>query len=118
MPSEDWWKLNPMEAFDEIQPDHPYYNEWAQILFDASENGAYSIPFSDRLGSGPLVNTVQFVKDNVSYEIDEWVVGFGDPVSVIPEPATVGLLLALGAGAVVSCRRRHQRTFTELPSNR
>ena len=109
LPSEDWWKLVPMEAFDDIQSDPDFYNQWAEVIYDASGNSVYSIPFSDRLGSGPLVNTVQFTIDGTSYAVDRWEIGFGDPVSVIPEPATVGLLLAGLAGMCVGrCRRRDQ----------
>ncbi|MBC2604216.1 PEP-CTERM sorting domain-containing protein [Puniceicoccus vermicola] len=109
MESNQWWQLDPMKAFDEIQPDNPFYNEWAQIIYDASNNGSYSIPFSDRLGSGPLVNSVQYTEGGTSYDIDKWIVGFGDPVDVpgtIPEPTTAGLLLGLGACSLAASRRR------------
>ena len=108
MASYEWWQIDPMQAFDEIQPTNPYYNEWAQVIFDATTNGAYSIPFSDRLGSGPLVNTVQFNKDGTSYDIDKWVVGFGDPITgaMIPEPSTSAFLLAGAAAGLVMIRRR------------
>jgi len=109
LPSEDWWKLVPMRAFDEIQSDPDFYNQWADVIYDASGNSVYSIPFSDRLGSGPLVNTVQFTIDGISYAVDRWEVGFGDPVSAIPEPGAVGLLLAGLAGACIVRRREHNQ---------
>ncbi len=107
LPSYEWWQLDPMRAFDQIQSDPEKYNQWAQIIYDASANGAYSIPFSDRLGNGPLVNTVQFTKDGTPYDIDKWVVGFGDPVSTVPEPSAAAFLVsALAAGSCLLRRRR------------
>lgn len=97
--SEDWWKLDPMQAFDDIQSDPDNYNQWADVIYDASNNGVYSIPFSDRLGTGPLVNTVQFQGHN----IDRWIVGFGDP---IPEPTTL-VLIGVGSVLVLGRRRRN-----------
>jgi len=105
MPSEDWWKLDPSQAFDDIQGDSDNYNQWANAIYAASDNGAYSIPYSDRLGKGPLVNSVQYTIEATSYDVDKWVVGFGDPVSEIPEPASMTLLL-LGGAALL--RRRRQ----------
>lgn len=101
MPSMDWWQLDPMQAFAAIQPSNPFYNVWANEIYEASGNGAYSIPYSDRLGSGPLVNSVYF---NGEY-ITKWVVGISDPVSVIPEPSTAALAF-LGLSALALLRRR------------
>ncbi|MEM0965645.1 MAG: hypothetical protein AAGJ81_05810 [Verrucomicrobiota bacterium] len=106
LPSEDWWKLDPLLAFDQIQSDPDNYNQWADVIYDASANGAYSIPFSDRLGTGPLVNSVQFNLNGTDYDIDEWVVGFGDPVSVIPEPGSAVLLVGLSVVGLALQRRR------------
>ena len=102
MPSEDWWDLDPMEAFDDIQSDPDYYNQWAEVIYAATDNGVYSIPYSDRLGNGPLVNTVQFTLGGTPYNVDQWIVGFGDP---IPEPAS---LILLGAGTVLVLGRRRR----------
>lgn len=101
MPSSDWWKLNPLVAFDEIQSDPDFYNEWANAIYAASSNGAYSIPYSDRLGTGPLVNSVYYNGDYIT----SWDVGIFDPVAV-PEPSTLAILALVAlTGAAWRARR-------------
>ncbi len=89
MASNQWWSLNPIVAFSKIQPLNPFYNIYAQVIFDASNNTVYGVPFSDRFGTGPLVNTVNFNNTPVNY----WVLGIGAPLpgtKVLP-----GILLLL-----------------------
>lgn len=78
MPSDAWWKLSPTVAFSQAQTDASYYNQYGNVIYLASNNGAYSIPYSDRLGSGPLVNSVQYNGTDVG----SWVVTLEPPVSV------------------------------------
>lgn len=89
MPSNNWWSLNPIVAFSEIQPQNPYYNIYANVVFDTSNNTVYGVPYSDRFGSGPLVNTVKYNGANVNY----WVLGVGAPLSATK--ALPGILLLL-----------------------
>jgi len=89
MPSNNWWSLNPIVAFSEIQPQNPYYNIYAQVVFDTSNNTVYGVPYSDRFGSGPLVNTVKYNGANVNY----WVLGVGAPLSATK--ALPGILMLL-----------------------
>ncbi|MBP2549979.1 hypothetical protein J2858_002912 [Neorhizobium galegae] len=60
MTSREWWHLDPLPAFAEAQPDNTYYDPYAGVIFAASNNEVYSIPYSDRLGNGPLVNSVSY----------------------------------------------------------
>ena len=76
MPSNAWWSLDPVIAFSDVQPLHAYYNTYANVIYKASNNEAYSLPYSDRLGDGPLVNSVQW--DN--QDVDTWVVTLEPPV--------------------------------------
>lgn len=108
LPSSDWWKLNPLVAFSEIQSNPDFYNEWANVIYAVSSNGAYSIPYSDRLGTGPLVNSVYY---NGEY-ITSWDVGIFDPVS-IPEPSTFVLLTFVALGAAWRARQNRRA----LPSS-
>ncbi|WP_153770930.1 hypothetical protein [Labrenzia sp. CE80] len=78
MESHQWWELDPMIAFNSVQPDHPYYNTYANILYQASSNQVYSIPYSDRMGTGPLVNSVQYN----GADVDTWVITLDPPVSM------------------------------------
>lgn len=96
MPSNQWWTLNPMQALSQIQGNSQNYNQWANEIYLASSNGAYSIPYSDRLGDGPLVNSVFYNGNNVT----SWNVGIGDPVSAVPEPGVV-VLAGLAAGLLL-----------------
>jgi hypothetical protein len=90
MHSYQWWALNPIVAYSEIQPVHPYYNIYAEAIFNESHNTVYGVPFSDRFGKGPLVNSVQYMSTNVNY----WVIGIGAPLpSNIPSPGMMDLLL-------------------------
>jgi len=101
MPSEDWWIIDPLQAFSEVQSNADFYNQWGNEIYDASTNGSYSIPYADRLGTGPLVNSVFFNNQFVT----SWEVGIFDPVSVVPEPTTVGML-ALGVAGMLLARRK------------
>ncbi|MDD2901377.1 MAG: hypothetical protein PHU44_02965 [Syntrophales bacterium] len=76
MTSSQWWSLNPIVAFSEIQPLNPYYNIYAQVIFDTTNNTVYGVPYSDRFGNGPLVNSVQYNGTDVNY----WVLGVGAPL--------------------------------------
>lgn len=78
MQSSDWWILKPTIAFSQVQPDHPYYNTYANVIYGDSNNQSYSIPYSDRLGTGPLVNTVKYNGSNVT----SWTVTLEPPLSL------------------------------------
>jgi len=77
MSSDEWWKLKPVMAFSDLQPSESTdYNQYANVLYSASGNEVYSIPYSDRLGTGPLINSVQFNDQ----EVDTWEVTLDPPI--------------------------------------
>lgn len=78
MQSSDWWTLNPIVAFAQVQPNNAYYNTYANAIYQGSSNESYSIPYSDRLGTGPLVNTVEFNGSDVT----SWTVTLEPPISL------------------------------------
>lgn len=81
MPSNQWWSLNPIVAYSQIQPNNPYYNVYANVIFTKSNNTVYGVPYSDRFGTGPEVNSVSYTSGGVSYPVNYWVIGVGAPLS-------------------------------------
>lgn len=76
MESNSWWSLSGNPAFATIQPDNAYYNPYANVIFETSGNTVYGVPYSDRFGSGPLVNTVNYNGTPINY----WTVDIGAPL--------------------------------------
>lgn len=94
MESQQWWSLNPRVGFSQIQTDSGHYNRYADVIWTSSGNTVYGVPFSDRFGSGPLVNTVQSPGPNPK-NVGYWVIGVGAPVGAPAgaQPAATELLL-------------------------
>lgn len=92
MVSNSWWSLVPMVAFSTIQPGNTYYNTYANVIYEESGNTVYGVPYSDRFGSGPLVNTVQLGQSSVNY----WIVGIGAPLGAAAPAVAPESLLLLG----------------------
>ena len=88
--SNHWWLQNPMVAYSQVQRNNPYYNVYANVIFNKSNNTVYGVPYSDRFNNGsnnPLVNSVSYGGKNVA----TWAIGIGAPL-----PHTVG-----GPGALL-----------------
>ncbi|MEW6660414.1 MAG: hypothetical protein AB1424_17350 [Thermodesulfobacteriota bacterium] len=102
MPSNNWWSLNPIVAFSQIQS-LPYYNVYANVIFNQSNNTVYGVPYSDRFGTGPLVNSVSYGGKNVA----TWVIGIGRP---LPATNTVTGAQLLLFGVLGSSARKNRRT--------
>jgi hypothetical protein len=88
MPSNQWWTLGLL--YSKAQPDHPYYNPYANVIYMASNNTAYGMPYSDRF-KGVAINTVKY--DGKS--VDSWVVGIGAPFTALPAMTGMMELLLL-----------------------
>ena len=81
VPSKNWWMQNPIVGFTEVQPQNPYYNLYSGVIFNTSGNTVYGVPYSDRFGSGPDVNSVNYTSpDGVTYYVNYWVMGIGAPL--------------------------------------
>ena len=76
IPSAAWWNAKTVPSPSALQPAHPYYSSYSEVIFDATSNEVYSIPFSDRFGQGPLMQT-QLYNGKV---VDTWVVTIGRPL--------------------------------------
>jgi hypothetical protein len=83
MPSNEWWTLGLL--YSKAQPDHPYYNTYANVIYTASNNTSYGMPYSDRF-KGVAINTVKYNGKSV----DSWMVGIGAPITALP--ASSGML--------------------------
>ncbi|WP_029458676.1 hypothetical protein [Solidesulfovibrio alcoholivorans] len=79
LPSQDWWQMDPLVGFSQIQSDPTHYNRYASVIWTTSNNTVYGVPYSDRFGSGPLVNTV--LTPDMQTSVGYWVVGVGAPAT-------------------------------------
>lgn len=80
MRSREWWNFAPTPGTPSavtLQPTLANYNQYASIIQTASKNETYTIPYSDRLGTGPLIQTVQYGGTAVG----TIVVGLAAPIS-------------------------------------
>jgi len=102
VPSEAWWNTATIPSPSTLQPDNLFYSQYSEAIFDATGNQVYSIPFSDRFGTGPLMQT-QLYNGTV---VDTWVVTLGAPIFMVPEPATNALLVLGGLFLAKVARRR------------
>lgn len=96
MSSNEWWAQNPMVGFAQIQPTHsapPYYNNYASIIFNLTNNTAYGVPYSDRFnhaGNSPAVMSVLYDnKKGTKYNVTSWTIGIGAP---LPKSGLTGML--------------------------
>jgi hypothetical protein len=80
MASKDWWSLPHGVIFSMI---NTYYNTYAKVIYDLSDNTVYGIPYSDLIGK-VFVDSVLHGTASVNY----WVVGIGAPLpqaNIVPE---------------------------------
>lgn len=87
MRSREWWNFAPTPGTPSavtLQPSTANYNQYASIIQTASSNETYTIPYSDRLGTGPLIQTVQYNGKSVG----TIVVGLAAPISAPPPTVT------------------------------
>lgn len=105
--SYQWWQLDPMVAFSSVQSASNFFNEWGNVIYNSSSNQVYSIPYSDRMGTGPLINSVQFGGTNV----DSWVVDLGAPVGAVPEAksAVYVTLAILGFAFFMAAKKKRTK---------
>lgn len=104
LPSDQWWGLDPTNAFGGATTNESDYNRYAAAIAEGSSNTVYGMVYSDRFTeASPLINSYQLNGTNVG----SWLIGVGDPITAVPEP-TAGMLLVL-AGAFGLLRRRRLR---------
>ena len=79
IPSAAWWNSDTIPSPATLQPDNSFYSAYSNVIFNATNNEVYSIPFSDRFGKGPLMQTQLYNSDTV----DTWVVTLGKPLFML-----------------------------------
>jgi len=79
VPSNAWWNTQALPAPAQLQPNAPFFDQYSSVIFDASNNEVYSIPYSDRFGDGPLIQSRFFNGENV----DTWLITLGKPIFVV-----------------------------------
>lgn len=77
-----------MVAFSAVQPDHAYYNTYAKVIYDNSNNTVYGTPYGDRYTNGSNNPAVYTVKYN-GIDVASWVIGIGAP---LPKKGQTGML--------------------------
>jgi PEP-CTERM motif len=98
LPSDQWWMLNPSNAFSGATANSNNYNQYAAVIAEASSNTVYGMVYSDRFAdSSPLINSFQLVENGQTNNIGSWLVTVGDPITAVPEPSTYALLALSGA---------------------
>ncbi|MDK3161968.1 hypothetical protein QPK87_36285 [Kamptonema cortianum] len=73
--------------FATLQPDNPFYNQYAGIITETSSNSVYSIPFGDRLPNNIVTLTAV---SNGTDQVGSWVVTLGTPITPVGVPPTPG----------------------------
>ncbi len=107
IPTGSLW-TNTATAFGQAQTNSGFYNTYAGAIFDASSNGVYSAPYSDRYSYGPGLNLVSDGTTNVG----SLLVGIGAPLNptfAVPEPSDI-CLFGLSAVALMMLYRHNRRS--------
>lgn len=101
LPSGEWWNLNPVVAFADVQSTNGFFNEYANIIYQNSSNSVYGMTYSDRFNNGsPYVSAAP--------SVGSWLVELGDPLHAIPEPtfAVATIVFFIGFAAYKGRIRR------------
>lgn len=97
--------LGAMPLYSALQPDSPFYNQWAEMIYESSQT-AYGGTYSDYLQ--PVDVNLLGSPNQVSYNIDHVTLTILD-TTVVPEASAVSLLVLAGAGFWFSKARAKRR---------
>ncbi len=105
-----WWSMTNVKVFSDIQSSTNFYNQYANIIYQASSNTVYGTVYSDRFGASvqnPLINSVM----DGTNPVGSWLVTIGDPIGAIPEPtaAALAILGIMGFALFRTVRAKRRR---------
>jgi hypothetical protein len=81
-PSSDWFvHSNKDRLYQHLQPDHPYYNQYSEVISLASHGSVYGFPYADAV-HGVTLNTVQYPGTQPASPVTGWHIVIGPPASL------------------------------------
>jgi len=102
--SQYWGSLNlitldpqTLLAFDQVQPHNPYYNQWAQTVYQTTGGEVYGFPYDD------VFNTNQ-----VDLNVDVLNIELFPSIYAIPEPSVIALVGLSGVAFAFSRWRKRK----------
>lgn len=104
-PSDQWWKSP--QAFNFLQPEKPFYNEWAKVVHDNSQS--YGTPYSDVWTAGKVQASLDPAEiDTLQVVILPFRSNSSDPGGnlTVPEPGSLALWTFMSLTLVVIARGR------------
>jgi len=81
-PSSNWFVHSTKDTlYKALQPDHPYYNQYSEVISAASHGSVYGFPYADAV-PGVTLNTVEYPGTNPASPISSWHIVIGPPASL------------------------------------
>ena len=81
-PSSDWFVHSTKDKlYKHLQPDHPYYNQYSEVIAAASHGSVYGFPYADAV-PGVTLNTVQYPGTQPPSSVSGWHIVIGPPASL------------------------------------
>lgn len=81
-PSSDWFvHTNKDMLYKHLQPAHPYYNQYSEVISSASHGSVYGFPYADAV-PGVTLNTVQYPGTQPASPVTGWHIVIGPPASL------------------------------------
>lgn len=80
--SSNWFAHSTKDTlYQNLQPDHPYYNQYSEVISVASHGSVYGFPYADAV-HGVTLNTVVYPGTNPPSPVSGWRIVIGPPASL------------------------------------
>jgi hypothetical protein len=81
-PSSNWFVHSTKDTlYQTLQPDHPYYNQYSEVISAASHGSVYGFPYADAV-DGVTLNTVEYPGTTPPSPVTGWHIVIGPPASL------------------------------------